>query len=137
MLQQGGAGGGCRLRSGAGGLGCGAILCLKMMDFVLKMMDFAFKTRNCESSPPSQCDLQRWCSERSCVCVFPQVDLPLMTHHTFSSVPLSECPGRLRPGDIYTHCLHGFESTLITADGVHEAATAARARGVIFDIGHG
>ena len=39
--------------------------------------------------------------------------LPLMTHHTFSSVPLSECPGRLRAGDIYTHCLHGFESTII------------------------
>ena len=39
-----------------------------------------------------------------------------MTHHTFSSVPLADCPGKLRPGDIYTHCLHGFESTVISTN---------------------
>ena len=67
-----------------------------------------------------------------------QAGVPLMTHHTFSSVPLSECPGRLRPGDVYTHCLHGFESTLITPSGeIHPAALAAHERGVRFDVGHG
>ena len=35
--------------------------------------------------------------------------VPLMTHHSFSTVPLSQCPGadasevKMRKGDIYTH----------------------------------
>ena len=63
-----------------------------------------------------------------------QAGVPLMTHHTMSSVPLSECPGRLRAGDVYTHCLHGFESTLITPEGgIDPAALAARDRGVRFE----
>lgn len=41
--------------------------------------------------------------------------VPLMTHHTFSTVPLTECPGsdaspiKMRKGDLYTHAFHGFE----------------------------
>lgn len=41
--------------------------------------------------------------------------VPLMTHHTFSTVPLTECPGadaspvKMRKGDLYTHTFHGFE----------------------------
>lgn len=76
--------------------------------------------------------------------------LPLMVHHTFSSVPLNGaggCPSALRAGDIYTHTLHGFPSTLIEKDPASEggcvryqftaAAKEARARGVLFDVGHG
>ena len=31
-----------------------------------------------------------------------QAGVPLMTHHSNSVVPLEDCPGKLRPGDIYT-----------------------------------
>ena len=66
-------------------------------------------------------------------------DLPLMVHHSFSTIPLEECPGRMAPGDIYTHAYHGFESTIIDPESrqVHPAAIEARQRGVLFDIGHG
>ena len=69
--------------------------------------------------------------------------VPLMCHHTFSTVPLESCPGRLRKGDIYTHTFHGFDSTLCDSrreDGqwqICDAAMRARKNGVIFDIGHG
>lgn len=79
-----------------------------------------------------------------------EAKLPLMVHHTFSSVPLGGaggCPSALRAGDIYTHTLHGFPSTLIEKDPESEggcaryrvaaAAKEARARGVLFDVGHG
>ena len=85
--------------------------------------------------------------------------LPLMVHHTFSTVPLGGlegCPGGLRKGDIYTHTLHGFESNIMEPvdaapageEGgkrpfsspdwkIHPAVHEARRRGVIFDVGHG
>ena len=68
-----------------------------------------------------------------------ELGLPLMTHHGFSSVPLEECPGTLRVGDIYTHCFHGFESTVIDVSSrqVHDAVLAAKSRGIRFDLGHG
>ena len=64
---------------------------------------------------------------------------PLMTHHSLSTVSLDDCPGGLREGDIYTHCYHGFESTIIDAQSrhVHPVVRAARERGVLFDVGHG
>ena len=64
---------------------------------------------------------------------------PLMTHHAQSTVPLDACPGGMREGDIYTHCYHGFESTIIDPKSrqVHPVVRAARERGVLFDIGHG
>ena len=65
--------------------------------------------------------------------------LPLMVHHSFSTVDLSDCPGRMKPGDIYTHCFHGFPSTILEPESrrIHPAVAAARERGVLFDIGHG
>jgi len=65
--------------------------------------------------------------------------LPLMTHHSFSTVPLEACPGAMAPGDIYTHCYHGFASTIVdpATRRVHPAVRAARENGVLFDIGHG
>ena len=64
---------------------------------------------------------------------------PLMTHHAQSTISIDECPGSMRAGDIYTHCYHGFESTIIDPQSrrVHPAVRAARTRGVLFDIGHG
>jgi dihydroorotase len=45
---------------------------------------------------------------------------------------------RLRPGDVLTHCFRPFPNAPVHADGrVREAVLAARARGVLFDIGHG
>ncbi|XP_074606513.1 deacetylase EF_0837-like isoform X3 [Acropora palmata] len=75
-------------------------------------------------------------------------NVPLMTHHTFSTVPVEEtnleqksltCPGSLRAGDIYTHCFHGFPSTIINPDTgqIYSDAHNARKRGVLFDMGHG
>ena len=65
--------------------------------------------------------------------------LPLMTHHSFSTVPLEDCPGDLRAGDIYTHCFHGFETTVVDPQSrrVHPAVLEAKDRGILFDIGHG
>jgi dihydroorotase len=65
--------------------------------------------------------------------------LPLMVHHAFSVVPLADCPGKMASGDIYTHCYHGFPSTVIDPENHRVDATVwqARERGVLFDIGHG
>lgn len=68
-----------------------------------------------------------------------RLSLPLMTHHSFSTIPLEACPGHLRKGDIYTHCYHGFDSTVVDSLSrqVHDAVLEAKSRGVIFDLGHG
>jgi dihydroorotase len=42
--------------------------------------------------------------------------LPLMTHHSWSTISLEECPGNLRRGDIYTHCFHPYETTIMQTD---------------------
>jgi dihydroorotase len=64
---------------------------------------------------------------------------PLMAHHNFTTVSRDDCPGGLRAGDIYTHCYHGFDTTVIDVDSrrLHSSARAARERGVLFDIAHG
>jgi dihydroorotase len=66
-------------------------------------------------------------------------ELPLMTHHNFSSVELEDCPGKLKPGDIYTHCFHAYPSTILnpTDQSVFECVKRAKENGVLFDIGHG
>ena len=67
-----------------------------------------------------------------------KLQLPLMTHIDFPPPGRSEVIGRLRPGDILTHCFKAFPNSPIDGAGlVREDARAARARGVIFDIGHG
>jgi dihydroorotase len=67
------------------------------------------------------------------------VKLPLMVHHTFSSVPLEDCPGQMADCDIYTHTYHGFPSTIIdrSTRKVQPAVHAARKKGILFDVGHG
>lgn len=66
------------------------------------------------------------------------VRLPLMVHHTLSTVSLADCPGKMAAGDIYTHTYHGFRSTIIRSDGqLDPAVHAAREKGVLFDVGFG
>jgi dihydroorotase len=64
--------------------------------------------------------------------------LPLMTHLDSPPPSRADVVGMLRRGDILTHCFRPFPNAPAAADGGVEAdALAARARGVIFDIGHG
>lgn len=62
--------------------------------------------------------------------------LPLMTHHSMSSVDLRGCPGTLRKGDIYTHTYHGWDTTITDQGGLalNPACIEARERGVLFDV---
>jgi dihydroorotase len=51
---------------------------------------------------------------------------------------LGEQLALLRPGDVVTYCFSDCPEGLLAADGrVRDAVWAARARGVLFDVGHG
>jgi len=64
--------------------------------------------------------------------------LPIMAHLDAPPPSRHEVMARLRPGDILTHCFRPFPNAPVRADGkVRDEIIAARARGVIFDIGHG
>ncbi len=64
--------------------------------------------------------------------------LPLMGHLDNPPPSRGEVLGMLRKGDILTHCFRPFPNAPVAADGGIEAdVIQARARGVIFDIGHG
>ena len=61
-----------------------------------------------------------------------------MVHIGGSTAPIEEILGRLGPGDIVTHALTGWEPGIVTSTGkIVPAAREARARGVLFDVGHG
>ncbi|MEY4680031.1 MAG: hypothetical protein RLZZ276_1680 [Pseudomonadota bacterium] len=51
--------------------------------------------------------------------------------------PVAEQLALLRPGDVVTYCYMGSKNVLEGRARVHPAARAARARGVLFDVGHG
>lgn len=64
--------------------------------------------------------------------------IPLMLHIDEPPPTYAEVVSRLRPGDVLTHCFRPFPNAPVHADGrIREAVVAARARGVLFDIGHG
>ncbi|CAN5127668.1 amidohydrolase/deacetylase family metallohydrolase [soil metagenome] len=64
--------------------------------------------------------------------------LPIMAHLDAPPPSRHEVMSRLRPGDILTHCFRPFPNAPVRADGkVRDEIITARARGVIFDIGHG
>ena len=66
------------------------------------------------------------------------VGLPVMCHLDFPPPSRLEVVSRLRKGDVLTHCFRPFpNSPAAPQGGVREEIAAARARGVIFDIGHG
>jgi dihydroorotase len=67
-----------------------------------------------------------------------EVGLPLMAHLDHPPPSRLEVMSRLRPGDILTHCFRPFPNAPSAPDGgVRPEISAARERGVIFDIGHG
>jgi dihydroorotase len=64
--------------------------------------------------------------------------VPLMVHVS-AGAEERELLELLRPGDIVTHCFHGRDNRMFEDTGqvpMH-AVTEARARGVLFDVGHG
>lgn len=64
--------------------------------------------------------------------------LPVMCHLDYPPPSRKETLARLRKGDVLTHCFRPFPGAPSHYDGrVREEVLEARARGVIFDVGHG
>lgn len=67
-----------------------------------------------------------------------ELGLPLMGHLDGPPPPRAEVMALLRKGDILTHCFRPWPNSPAAPDGgVEPDVMEARARGVIFDIGHG
>ena len=67
-----------------------------------------------------------------------EVGLPMMVHIDHPPPTLADVLGRMRKGDILTHCFRPFPNSPATAaGGVNPAVLDARSRGIIFDVGHG
>jgi dihydroorotase len=67
-----------------------------------------------------------------------ELAMPMMVHIDEPPPMLDEVLPLLRKGDILTHAFRPFPNCPTTSDGkVHDCVVEARARGVIFDIGHG
>jgi dihydroorotase len=67
-----------------------------------------------------------------------ELGLPVMAHLDHPPPHRPEVMARMRRGDTITHCFRPFPNNPSRPDGgVHADVTAARKRGVIFDIGHG
>lgn len=67
-----------------------------------------------------------------------QTSRPCMIHHAASKIPTETVLKTLRPGDTYTHLYHphadhGFDRHGAPLDALRDA----RARGALFDVGHG
>ncbi|MHB0875351.1 MAG: amidohydrolase/deacetylase family metallohydrolase [Anaerolineae bacterium] len=64
--------------------------------------------------------------------------LPLMAHVGKTPVPLSAITAMMKPGDVITHCFHGWEHGVLDDNGqvITEMRQAAE-RGILFDVGHG
>ena len=66
------------------------------------------------------------------------VGLHVMAHIDYPPPSRAEVLSRLRPGDVLTHCFRPFpNATLAPGGGVRPEVADARARGVLFDVGHG
>ena len=67
-----------------------------------------------------------------------QVGLPLMAHLDHPPPNRHDILPRLRTGDVLTHCFRPFPGgPALPRGGVRPEVLDARARGVIFDVGHG
>jgi dihydroorotase len=67
-----------------------------------------------------------------------ETGLPMMVHIDEPPPSYEAVVERLRPGDVLTHCYRPFPNAPMDGQGrVKPAVLAARARGVLFDIGHG
>jgi dihydroorotase len=64
--------------------------------------------------------------------------IPMMAHISFAPPETPWVMDLMRPGDVVTHCYNGHTLGLVDNQGKLKPGVAeARARGVIFDIGHG
>lgn len=67
-----------------------------------------------------------------------EFQIPLMTHISFAPPETEQVMELMRPGDVVTHCYNGHTLGITDASGKLKPGVAeARARGVIFDVGHG
>lgn len=67
-----------------------------------------------------------------------QADMPLMAHLDKLPPARHEVLPHLRRGDVLTHCFRPFPNAPVQGDGrIRPEVLEARARGVLFDIGHG
>jgi dihydroorotase len=67
-----------------------------------------------------------------------QLGLPLMVHIIDMREPITWLLRQLGEGDIVTHCFHANEGGILAPDGrLYPEVASARARGVVFDVGHG
>ncbi len=67
-----------------------------------------------------------------------QLGKPVMIHIGQTVHPLEDLLPKLRPGDVVTHSFNGRPHGILDSNGrVIDVARDARARGVIFDVGHG
>jgi dihydroorotase len=66
------------------------------------------------------------------------VKLPLTVHPNNPSGTLKEILGKLKAGDVVTHCFHGNQEGILGDDRkIKPEVWDARQRGVLFDVGHG
>lgn len=64
--------------------------------------------------------------------------LPIMCHIDEAPPTYSDTVDLLRAGDVLTHCFRPFPNAPVQRNGqIRDAVLRARARGVLFDIGHG
>jgi dihydroorotase len=67
-----------------------------------------------------------------------QLSLPLMVHIIDMRRPIGWLLARMGEGDIVTHCFHANEGGILDPDGrLYPEVARARARGVVYDVGHG
>jgi dihydroorotase len=65
-------------------------------------------------------------------------ELPLMVHISFAPPSTDEVMELMRPGDVITHCYNTHTLGIVDDQGKIKASVLdARARGVLFDVGHG
>jgi dihydroorotase len=64
--------------------------------------------------------------------------IPLMTHISFAPPETDQVMELMRPGDVVTHCYNRHTLGILDESGkVKQSVRDARARGVLFDVGHG
>ncbi|HYO82504.1 MAG TPA: amidohydrolase/deacetylase family metallohydrolase [Bryobacteraceae bacterium] len=64
--------------------------------------------------------------------------IPLMAHISFAPPETDQVMELMRPGDIVTHCYNRHTLGILDNNGkVKQSVRDARARGVLFDVGHG
>jgi len=64
--------------------------------------------------------------------------LPLMAHISFAPPDTPQVMELMRPGDVVTHCYNGHTLGIVDQEGrIKPGVREARARRVLFDVGHG